>query len=505
MSLQESATNIAEYSVSELSSSLKRTIEDSYGYVRLRGEISGYRGPHSSGHAYFALKDASAKIEAVVWRGSMGKLKFKPEEGLEVIATGKVTTYPGSSKYQIVIERMEPAGAGALMALLEERRRTFAAEGLFAETRKRKLPHLPLTIGIITSPTGAVIRDMLHRIADRFPLRVVLWPVRVQGETSAEEVACAIEGLNTGSPHFQKPDLIIVARGGGSLEDLWGFNEERVVRAAALSAIPLISAIGHETDWTLLDHVADLRAPTPTASVELALRVRSELLAQLAEFGARKTRAIMNMTQRRAQILEARRRALPRLDTLLALPRQRFDHASDKLARAAFAAFQQKRTKLSKNAQGLSLPLLTQRLQRSRERAADLFQRVSRALSVREKRKDLEKLSGRLSPARLVQKTQQLSQSVHAFHDRLHTAYVSQLKRQRRALLSKNQLLGSLSYRSVLARGYAVVRQGEAIIMRAGTYDKGKPISVEFSDGRIEIDSAGAHHEDLFSHAKGQT
>ncbi len=504
MSLQESATNIAEYSVSELSSSLKRTIEDSYGYVRLRGEISGYRGPHSSGHAYFALKDASAKIEAVIWRGSMGKLKFKPEEGLEVIATGKVTTYPGSSKYQIVIERMEPAGAGALMALLEERRRKFAAEGLFADARKRALPHLPLTIGIITSPTGAVIRDMLHRIADRFPLRVIVWPVRVQGETSAEEVATAIEGFNTPSVHFQKPDLIIVARGGGSLEDLWGFNEERVVRAAAQSAIPLISAIGHETDWTLLDHVADLRAPTPTASVELALRVRSDLLAQLGELGARNMRAVRNITQRSVKNLEASLRALPRLDTLLAMPRQRVDHTNEKLTRAAFTAFQHKRSKLGKSAQGLSVPLLAQRLQRMRERAQTLSTRCARALSVRDKRKEFATLARRLSPAPLIQKRQQQSQRLRDFHDRLQNAYSSQLKQQKRALASKTQLLSSLSYRSVLARGFAVVRQDETIVMRANDYDKGKSLSIEFSDGRVEIGDNATGSDDLFSHAKGQ-
>ncbi len=279
--MAEPAANIVEYTVSEISAAVKRTVEDAFGYVRVRGEISGYRGPHSSGHAYFTLKDDKARIEAVVWRTSFSKLRFKPEEGLEVIATGKLTTFPGSSKYQIVIEALEPAGVGALMALLEERRKKFAAEGLFDAARKRPLPYLPRVIGVVTSPTGAVIRDILHRLADRFPVHVVVWPVRVQGETSAAEVAAAIAGFTAIAPGgtTARPDVLIVARGGGSLEDLWSFNEEIVVRAAAESSIPLISAVGHETDWTLIDHVADRRAPTPTGAAEIAVPVRSELIA----------------------------------------------------------------------------------------------------------------------------------------------------------------------------------------------------------------------------------
>src|SRR6187549_1748285 len=285
----ENLINAPEFTVSELSSALKRTVEDAYGHVRVRGEISGFRGPHSSGHCYFALKDESAKIEAVIWKGVHGRMRFKPQEGLEVIATGKLTTYPGSSKYQIVIEAIEPAGVGALMALMEERKRKLGAEGLFDEARKQLLPWLPEVIGVVTSPTGAVIRDILHRLQDRFPRRVLVWPVRVQGETSAAEVAGAIHGFNA-MPEgglLPRPDLIIVARGGGSLEDLWSFNEEIVVRAAAASMIPLISAVGHETDITLIDFAADRRAPTPTAAAEIAVPVRSELLARIAALGAR--------------------------------------------------------------------------------------------------------------------------------------------------------------------------------------------------------------------------
>ncbi len=239
--------NTPEFSVSDLAGAIKRALEDGFGHVRLRGEVSGYRGPHASGHCYFALKDDSAKIDAVIWKGVFGRLKVRPEEGMEVIAQGRVTSYPGSSKYQIVIEALEPAGVGALMALLEERKRTFTAEGLFAAEKKRPLPHMPRVVGIVTSPTGAVIRDMLAVFSGRFPARVLVWPVRVQGETCGAEVAAAIRGFNALPPggRIPRPDVLIVARGGGSLEDLWGFNDEIVVRAAAASAIPLVSAVGH--------------------------------------------------------------------------------------------------------------------------------------------------------------------------------------------------------------------------------------------------------------------
>jgi exodeoxyribonuclease VII large subunit len=264
--MSDAQSNAHEFTVSEVANAVKRTIEDSFGFVRVRGEISGYRGPHSSGHAYFTLKDEGAAIDAVVWKGNFSRLAFKPEEGLEVIATGRMTTYPRSSKYQIVIEQIEPAGAGALMALLEDRRKKLLAEGLFAPERKKELPYLPRVIGVVTSPTGAVIRDILHRLEDRFPTHVIVWPVRVQGDTCATEVTRAIDGFNSFAPDgpIPRPDLLIVARGGGSIEDLWGFNEESVVRAVSRSDIPVISAVGHETDITLIDYVADRRAPTPT-------------------------------------------------------------------------------------------------------------------------------------------------------------------------------------------------------------------------------------------------
>ncbi len=336
MTAPEALINAPEFTVSELSSALKRTVEDAYGHVRVRGEISGFRGPHSSGHCYFALKDESAKIEAVIWKGVHGRMRFKPQEGLEVIATGKLTTYPGSSKYQIVIEAIEPAGIGALMALMEERKRKLAAEGLFDEARKQLLPWLPEVIGVVTSPTGAVIRDILHRLEDRFPRRVLVWPVRVQGEGSAEQIAAAIRGFNAlpEQGRIPRPDLLIVARGGGSLEDLWSFNEEIVVRAAAESMIPLISAVGHETDITLIDFAADKRAPTPTAAAEMAVPVRSELFVEVSTLARRTMVCWQRGQEGRRNELRAAARALPLASELLAIPRQRLDGAASALPRA---------------------------------------------------------------------------------------------------------------------------------------------------------------------------
>ena len=286
--MNEPRLNLPELTVSELSAALKRTIEDSYGYVRVRGEL-GKVSYHSNGHVYFDLKDERACIAGVIWRSTAQRIKLKLEAGLEVAITGRLTTYPGRSQYQIVVDTLEPAGLGALMALLEERKKRLAAEGLFDEARKQLLPHLPAVIGVITSPTGAVIRDILHRLADRFPRRVLVWPVKVQGESSALEVAAAIDGFNALPERgpMPRPDLLIVARGGGSLEDLWSFNEEIVVRAAAASLIPLIAAIGHETDVTLIDFAADRRAPTPTAAAEMAVPVRAELMIDVDNFGRR--------------------------------------------------------------------------------------------------------------------------------------------------------------------------------------------------------------------------
>lgn len=449
--MSESASNLAEYSVSEISFALKRTVEAAFGHVRVRGELSGWRGPHSSGHAYFALKDDRSKIEAVMWKGTLGRLKFRPEEGLEVIATGKITTYPNSSKYQIVIETMEPAGVGALLAQLEERRRRLAAEGLFDDNRKQLLPYMPRVIGVVTSPTGAVIRDILHRIAARFPVHVILWPVKVQGEGSGDEVSAAVRGFNQlehGGP-VPRPDVLIVGRGGGSLEDLWGFNDEAVVRAVAASDIPVISAVGHETDWTLIDHAADMRAPTPTAAAELAVPVKAEIEATLASLSARLAGAATRDLDRRRQALRAVARALPAPDELLALPRRRFDDAVGRLARALVAATAAKRARHDARADRLRRELLLRLVARRRERLIAPARALDRAIAIR-------------------------------------------LDRARRGLDHGARLLGTLSYTSALARGFAVVRAADgAVLTRAAGIAPAQRLSIEFVDGRIEAREAG--------------
>ncbi|MEZ5839850.1 MAG: exodeoxyribonuclease VII large subunit [Hyphomicrobiales bacterium] len=443
--MTDKASNLPEFSVSDLSFSLKRTIEEAYPYVRVRGEISGYRGPHSSGHAYFALKDDRARLEAVVWKTTFSRLRFKPEEGIEVVATGKITTFPGSSKYQIVIEALEPAGVGALMALLEERRKKLAAEGLFDETRKRPIPYLPTVIGVVTSPTGAVIRDILHRLSDRFPRRVLVWPVRVQGETSAEEVAAAIRGFNafTGAGTPPRPDVLIVARGGGSLEDLWSFNEEAVVRATAESAIPVISAIGHETDWTLIDLAADLRAPTPTGAAEMAVPVRSELVGTLADLGARLTGAAGRRIEAARTGLRSAARALPSAETLFLPPRQRLDGASGNLGRALGLATLKARGRFERAGDRLAVRLLRQRSEVARERLDRLATRHAQGFSV----------------------------------------YVNERSATVRGL---DKLLGALSYRNVLKRGFALVRDGAGNPVRSvAAVAAGSALDIELADGHL--------------------
>jgi len=361
--------NAPALSVTELSMSLKRTIETSYGRVRVRGEISGFKR-HASGHCYFSLKDEGACMDAVVWRSSAQTLAFRPEDGAEVIATGKLTTYPGRSKYQIMVERMELAGEGALMALLDKRRRALAAEGLFDEAKKRRLPYLPRVIGVITSPTGAVIRDILHRLEDRCPTHVIVWPVPVQGEGAAEKVAAAIRGFATVAP---RPDLIIVARGGGSIEDLWAFNEEEVVRAAAASPIPLISAVGHETDTTLIDFASDRRAPTPTAAAEMAVPVRAELAATLAEYDQRMSACVTRTSARAGERLELLSSRWPEAANLFAPFAQRLDDAGERLPRALVQRTVHARADLAEVAPRLQARLVTERISRAHEKLASLW------------------------------------------------------------------------------------------------------------------------------------
>ncbi|MEQ1640176.1 MAG: exodeoxyribonuclease VII large subunit [Novosphingobium sp.] len=359
--------NAAALSVSEISALLKRVVEDRFGFVRVRGEISGFKRA-ASGHVYLALKDENARLEGVMWRGTTQRLNFQPEDGLEVIATGKLTTYPGRSNYQLVIERMEVAGEGALLALLARNKARFEAEGLFAPERKRALPFVPRVIGVVTSPTGAVIRDILHRLNDRFPVHVLVWPVLVQGQGAAGQVAAAVRGFSAMEPNgtLPRPDLVIVARGGGSVEDLWAFNEEAVVRAVAECSIPVISAVGHETDTTLCDFAADRRAPTPSAAAEMAVPVRSELGNQIAELGLRKRRAVLRPLQLGRERLAARAERLPAPQALLSPKAQQLDELSDRFRRALGDRTTLARGELQRVAGKLSLPLISARIQTAR-------------------------------------------------------------------------------------------------------------------------------------------
>ena len=436
--------NAHDFTVSEISGAVKRVIEGEFGRVRVRGEVGRVSRP-SSGHLYFALKDQNASIDAVSWKGQVARMQIRPEEGMEVIATGRLTTYPGQSKYQLIVEDVAPAGAGALMAMLEARRRALAAEGLFEAGRKRPIPWLPEVIGVVTSPSGAVIRDILHRLRDRFPRRVLIWPVAVQGQACAPEVSAAIRGFNALAPGgpIPRPDLIIVARGGGSLEDLWGFNEEIVVRAAAESKIPLISAVGHETDTTLIDFAADLRAPTPTAAAEMAVPVRAELAVRLAELQARSARAVQSRLQNRAQRLADLSRALARPEALVASKRQRFDLVAMRLD-----------------------PALRMVTVRKRAAFAPLEARVGvRILQVflRREHESLRRLAERLTRAR----TLALAQS-----------------RDRLARLDRMRL--TLGYTETLRRGYAVVRgAGGQVLTTARAVAQAGHVEIEFQDARI--------------------
>jgi len=445
--------NIPEFSVWEISGAVKRLIEGEFGQVRVRGEVGRVSRPRS-GHIYLDLKDERAVLAAVVWKGAAGMLDIQPEEGDEVIAEGRLTTFPGQSKYQLIIERLAYAGEGALLAKLERLRKALAAEGLFEPERKRPLPYLPRVIGVVTSPSGAVIRDILHRLAERFPVTVLVWPVAVQGEKCAPEVAAAIRGFSAlaeGGP-IPRPDVLIVARGGGSLEDLWGFNDEAVVRAAAASTIPLISAVGHETDTTLIDHAADRRAPTPSAAAEIAVPVRSELVASVADLAARRLRAMARALELRRQRLSDLSRALPRPEQILGERRQRLDVAVARLPKPA------------------------EMLQARRDRLDFLAHRLPQALDRRAQvaRVALSRQVGRLSP-------------------RLVTA---RIERQRDRLAGLARLYGSLHYQETLKRGYAMVRATDgpgagAVLTRAAHIAPGAALELAFADGRVKATAEG--------------
>jgi exodeoxyribonuclease VII large subunit len=361
--------NAQAMSVSELSSALKRTVEDRFGHVRVRGEISGFKRA-ASGHIYFSLKDENARLDAVMWKGGAARLPFAPEDGLEVVATGKLTTYAGRSNYQIVVESLEVAGEGAMMLLFEKLKARLAEEGLFDPTRKKAMPSLPKVIGVVTSPTGAVIRDILHRLADRFPTHVIVWPVLVQGEGAAAQIAKAVNGFSAmpeGGP-TPRPDLVIVARGGGSIEDLWAFNEEAVVRAVADCSIPIISAVGHETDTTLCDFAADLRAPTPTAAAEIAVPVRSELLQRIGQISLRMGSAVRRHIDRASERLEAQRRLLPKLTDLSAPHQQRTDDLAERLRQSLVGRVNRAQLAFTGPAQMLTPRLLVRQVEQGQQR-----------------------------------------------------------------------------------------------------------------------------------------
>lgn len=490
--------NAHEFTVSELSGAVKRSIEDQFGRVRVRGEIGRVSRP-SSGHLYFDLKDDRSVLAAITWKGQAARLIQRPEEGMEVVATGRMTTFPGQSKYQMIVDQIEPAGAGALMAMLEKRRKTLAAEGLFDQDRKRALPFLPRVIGVVTSPSGAVIRDILHRLRDRFPTHVIIWPVAVQGEASAPQVAAAIAGFNALQPGgpIPRPDLLIVARGGGSLEDLWGFNDEAVVRAAAASQIPLISAVGHETDTTLIDYASDRRAPTPTAAAEIAVPVRAELAARLAEANARMSRAAAQKIDRPRLRLRDLARAMGRPAALTEGARQRLDLWGGRLEPALRGLVRTRRQELA--SRPMPVAMLRQFTDRKRHSLERLDTRLTTANQRRlERRQDrLQVLQERLdaSLARMVATTRRAigtqGERLQQLGGRLDVASKRAILDRRDALQRLDRMRQTLGYQETLKRGFAVVHGPDGLITSAATARLTPQFEIEFADGRTAVRPEG--------------
>ena len=487
--IEEPVGNAPEFTVTELSGAVKRVIEGEFGRVRVRGEVGRVARPRS-GHMYLDLKDDRAVLSGVIWKGVAGKLSTQPEEGMEVVATGRLTTFAGQSRYQMIIEEIAPAGAGALMAMLEKRKAAFAAEGLFAAERKRALPYLPEVIGVVTSPTGAVIRDILHRLRDRFPRRVIIWPVAVQGERCAAEVAAAIRGFGALAPDgpVPRPDLLIVARGGGSIEDLWGFNEEIVVRAAAESPIPLISAVGHETDTTLIDLAADFRAPTPTAAAERAVPVRRELLAANDALGARLGAAAGRGLTQRGQRLRDLARALPRPETLVGQAAQRLDFFGERLPAALRTATHGQRLRLQRAAGGLRPAVLGRMLSRAR---ADLSAREGRLLpaltrGIAARADTLRQTARGLRPEGRARNLAQRRRDCTALGQRLLRAAKAGNDGARARLAGLERLRQTMSYRATLRRGYAVVRGEAGPVTDRATASRLRAFEIEFHDGRLD-------------------
>ena len=438
--------NAPEFSVSELSSVLKRMIEGEFSNVRIRGEVGRVSRP-ASGHLYFDLKDDKSVIASVTWRGQASKLATQPEEGLEVVATGKITTFAGQSRYQMIVSEMSVAGIGALMAQLEKRKKKLEAEGLFDKNIKKEIPYLPEIIGVVTSPSGAVIRDILHRLSDRFPRKVLLWPVSVQGESCAPDVTAAINGFNKLTPGgaMPRPELIIVARGGGSIEDLWGFNEESVVRAAFESEIPLISAVGHETDTTLIDLASDLRAPTPTAAAEYAVPVRADLMGWLSSMEERRVRSLTSNLEIKRQRLKDLSRGLPTPADLVAMAAQSLDAVSDRLPRALSAVSNNKRTLLLQTSAGLR---------------------------------------GRLLQNKLIDRTKEMNRFVKSIEANIRLI----IQRNQSSLDGLERIRQTLGYEATLRRGYTVVRNKDGkLITRLKEADVNKELEIEFYDGKTSL------------------
>ena len=466
--------NAPEFTVSELSGAVKRVVEGEFGHVRVRGEVGRVSRPRS-GHVYLDLKDDRAVLSGVIWRGVATRLTQQPEEGLEVVATGRLTTFPGQSRYQIVIDDIRPAGVGALMAMLEKRRKALAAEGLFDATRKRPLPYLPGVIGVVTSPSGAVIRDILHRLRERFPRQVLIWPVAVQGESCGPEVARAVRGFNALAKGgaVPRPDLLIVARGGGSVEDLWGFNDEGVVRAVADSAIPVISAVGHETDTTLIDHAADRRAPTPSAAAEIAVPVRMDLLAWADGQEARLSAALNALVAARGQRLRDLARALPRPERLLDTPRQRLDRAGERLPEALGRTVQLRRVALSDRAGALRPSL------------------IRRALAAEARR--LSGLAVRLSPDTLRRPIARRQEAAGVLTQRLAQAARHRTGALRDRLEALERVRQTMGYEATLRRGYAVVRDvGDRVLTRRAQAATQGRLEIAFADGRLPVINTAA-------------
>lgn len=492
--VESSFGNVHEYSVSELASAVKRAIEDGFGFVRVRGEL-GRVTRAASGHVYLDLKDDRAVLSSVIWKGVAERIRFAPEQGMEVVATGKLTTFPGQSRYQLVIDSLEPAGVGALMALFEERKKKLEAEGLFAASRKRALPYLPTTVGVVTSPSGAVIRDILHRLRERFPRHVIVWPTLVQGKGAEVKIAAAIDGFNALAPGggVPRPDVLIVARGGGSLEDLWCFNEEIVARAVAASAIPVISAVGHETDTTLIDFVADRRAPTPTAAAEFAVPVRSELVAETLNKERRLVSAGARLFEARRAALVSAGRALGRPEDILGTAQQRLDRAGDRLASALRARRDEAAARLLRVAGRFGRPLLSASLANRDARLARAVDRLRgaglRAVEIRWRRVSAQ----RLSPASLRRSSADGEKALARAARRLADRRPRLLEKPSQKLAGLGALLKTLSHQSVLERGFALVRgEDGGLVRRAGDIAPGARLALVFADGERAARAEGA-------------